>query len=246
MPIQVNLLAEQLALEEQRRRDPVKRAVWIAGLVVVLAVGWSLVLQIRILRTGSSLAGVQARFKQLEAQSKAAADHLRSTAEIERRLKALQILSTNRFLWANLLNELQHTVVEQVQVMRIKGDQSYLAHTPPPAPAKPAEVPTGSLPSGTGAGGKKTKTAVVEKPVPVSEKITITIEAKDFANPSDLNHNKFMSAIAGMPLFKGSTRKADAVSLKDRMPPQPDPASPSRNFILFSIECRTPDKERVL
>ena len=39
MPIRLNLLAEAQALEESRRRDPVKRAVW-AGVFLVLALAW--------------------------------------------------------------------------------------------------------------------------------------------------------------------------------------------------------------
>jgi len=36
MPIRINLLAESQALEEMRRRDPVKRAIWVGVLVVSL------------------------------------------------------------------------------------------------------------------------------------------------------------------------------------------------------------------
>ena len=36
MPIRINLLAEAQAAEEMRRKDPVKRAVWIGGFVIFL------------------------------------------------------------------------------------------------------------------------------------------------------------------------------------------------------------------
>ena len=48
MPIRINLLAEQLAEEDARRRDPVKRTAWVAGVVVALMGIWSLYLQGRI------------------------------------------------------------------------------------------------------------------------------------------------------------------------------------------------------
>ena len=36
MPIRLNLLAEAQAAEEARRRDPVKRAIWLAALIIAL------------------------------------------------------------------------------------------------------------------------------------------------------------------------------------------------------------------
>ena len=40
MPIRINLLAEEQYLVEMRRRDPVKRAAWLGGFVVFLALLW--------------------------------------------------------------------------------------------------------------------------------------------------------------------------------------------------------------
>ena len=45
MPIRINLLEENLVQEEQRRKDPVKRAVWIGGFVVFLVGLWALRMQ---------------------------------------------------------------------------------------------------------------------------------------------------------------------------------------------------------
>ncbi len=39
MPIRLNLLAEAQAAEEMRRRDPVKRALWLAGLIIAADAG---------------------------------------------------------------------------------------------------------------------------------------------------------------------------------------------------------------
>jgi len=41
MPIRLNLLAEAQAAEEARRRDPVKRAIWIGALLVSVVLVWS-------------------------------------------------------------------------------------------------------------------------------------------------------------------------------------------------------------
>ena len=47
MPIRINLLAEAQALEEMRRKDPVKRAALAAGALVCLALVYSSYLQLR-------------------------------------------------------------------------------------------------------------------------------------------------------------------------------------------------------
>ena len=41
MPIHINLLAEAQAAEELRRRDPVKRAIFIGISLVIVALMWS-------------------------------------------------------------------------------------------------------------------------------------------------------------------------------------------------------------
>jgi len=40
MPIRINLLAEALAEEDLRRRDPVKRAIFIGAFLVALSLVW--------------------------------------------------------------------------------------------------------------------------------------------------------------------------------------------------------------
>ena len=47
MPIRLNLLAEAQAAEETRRRDPVKRAMWISALIIVAILVWSSSLQLQ-------------------------------------------------------------------------------------------------------------------------------------------------------------------------------------------------------
>src|SRR5258705_11338657 len=45
MPIHINLLAESQALEEMRRRDPVKRAIWVASVLAGVILLWAGYLQ---------------------------------------------------------------------------------------------------------------------------------------------------------------------------------------------------------
>ena len=169
MPICINLLAEQQAAEDLRRRDPVKRAIWIGGLVAVLVVVWIGFLQVKIFRADSNLARVEGQWKVLEQGTEQVAKNLKKTAEIERKLAALQTLAKSRFLWANTLDSIQNTVVEHVQVVRFHSEQSYSLATPKAGADAKAKTPG------------------------ARERVLLTIEAKDFANPSELNHNKFIS-----------------------------------------------------
>lgn len=228
MPIRLNLLAEQLAAEEARRRDPVKRAVWIAGGVVSVFVIWSIGLQVKSMGVKSELTAEQARLKSLDKGAKAAAENLKRTAEVERKLAALQSVAVNRYLWAPALDALQRVAVDNVQLVRFKGDQGY-------------STVTGKLSE-----REREKNPKAKPPTFAQERIALTIEAKDFANPSELNYNRFISAIAATETIGKALDKTDGIVLKERQQPVPDPADPRRHFILFSIECKYPDKQRSL
>ena len=53
MAIHINLLAESQALEEMRRRDPVKRAIWVGAIVGALVLAWSGYLQVKLMAATS-------------------------------------------------------------------------------------------------------------------------------------------------------------------------------------------------
>ena len=48
MPIRINLLAEAQAAEEMRRKDPVKRGLWVAGFLVLVFALWIVKIQFDI------------------------------------------------------------------------------------------------------------------------------------------------------------------------------------------------------
>ena len=55
MPIRLNLLAEAQAAEELRRRDPVKRAIWIGALILAAMLVWSSSRQLQVMLASSEL-----------------------------------------------------------------------------------------------------------------------------------------------------------------------------------------------
>jgi hypothetical protein len=232
MPIRINLLAEQFAAEEARRRDPVKRAAWIAGFIVFLMLLWGGYLQSRIFMAGRTLAAEKNKLQRLEKDSSLAAKNLKRTQEIETRLAAITAFTTNRFLWASTLNALQHVMVDNVVVVKIRGDQDFATEQIKPTQRELEQAK---------AKGQAPKTREIAR-----ERIVLTIEARDFANPADLNYNQFISRIAGAELFQHALAGTDGITLKDRLPRQSLPSDPGREFIPFSIECRFPERKRQL
>src|SRR2546428_9334509 len=125
MPIRLNLLAEAQAAEEMRRRDPVKRALWVAALLVSLVLAWSSWLQLKAMMANQELTQVQAQMGAYTNEYQQVLTNQRKTDEIKQKLAALRQLSANRFLQASLLNALQQATVEDVQLIHFTTEQSY-------------------------------------------------------------------------------------------------------------------------
>src|SRR2546425_65438 len=132
MPIRINLLAEQQAADELRRRDPVKRATWVGGFLVGVLAVWSGYLQVRLMAATSEVKRYESEWKKLESDYKKVSANMEAAAEAERKWAALQALATNRFLWANPLNALQFVMatVDEVQITTLKTSQSYTITEP--------------------------------------------------------------------------------------------------------------------
>ncbi len=224
MPIRINLLAETQAAEEMRRRDPVKRAIWagVAALAAVLL--WSGWLQAKVIHARSLLQKQESVWKSKEKSFQEVTDKQKRLVESERKLAALQRLSTNRFLWGSVLNAIQQTVVDQVQVTRLKGDQVY--STVEGTPTKTTDGKT-----------------VPGKPSFSLEKISMVIEAKDM-NPSEQNYNKFKGAIASFPFFQTRLPKMDSLRLTSLSQPVAETTNPGRSFIQFTLELQFPEIRR--
>lgn len=125
MPIRINLLAEAQAAEEMRRKDPVKRAIWVGGFAVFVVLLWAMTLQFKVMQARSEVSTLQAEWKTIEKQVQVINDHRNSTRELEQKLSAIDQFTTNRMLWASVLNALQHTTVEGVQLSRLRTEQTF-------------------------------------------------------------------------------------------------------------------------
>ncbi len=223
MPIRINLLAEAQAIEEERRRDPVKRFIWAGVFLVVLVLVWSSSLQVKAMIGKSEVSNLQGQLNSRTNDYRQILDNQKKLTEIKQKLVALDQLATNRFLNGNLLNALQQTTVDNVQLLRLRVAQSYVL---------------------TEAAKSKTNgdRIIPGKPATSTEKILITLEAKDNSpNPGDAV-NKFKQAIASAPYFEDRLGKDGEVKLASLGTPQTSPDG--KRFVLFSIECRLPEKTR--
>lgn len=250
MPIRINLLAEAQSLDEQRRKDPVKRAVLVAIILVVLTLIYSSTLQVRLMAEKVSLGRLEGRWKSIEQSYMAAHESRRQATEAERKLAALDRLTKSRFLWGNTLNALQQTLgeVDEVQFVRFKTEQSYTLEevkpkVAPKAEAKPAATTDGdnkgqSKPKSRG----KSKEPVVPKTMLCTEKISMTIEAMDSSRSPGGQVSKYKENLAQHAYFRDSLQKTNGVLLTSLSPPQ---VGVGRNpFVTFTLQCLFPEKVR--
>ena len=211
MPIRINLLAEAQATEDSRRRDPVKRMIVLGVFAAALMLLWWSWLQLRVIVANRNLSQVEA---QIQSRTNTSQLVLISQAKMigaNEKLAALQKLSQSRFLQGNLLNALQQTTVDGVQLLRLHVDQTYF-------------TTEGTAPKTNG-------TRVTPgQPGTVTEKIVVSLDARDYSsNPGD-QVKKFKEAISQQPYFQAALNKTNGVLARRSrcsFPPLPGFRKPS-------------------
>jgi hypothetical protein len=216
MAIRINLLAEAQTAEEMRRNDPVKRAVWIGAFMVALVAIWGLKVQMDITLAKSQYANAESAWKSKEGQYAVVTNTQNRIVEIDRKLVELDRLTTNRFLWAPVLNALQKTAMNNVSLTRIRGDQSYVRE-------EAHDVGRAHIPGG------------------VTEHITLSIEARD-NNPSDQSYNKYKEALNQSEYFIQHVGRKDSFVIDGVLSAiTADPNDPSHQFLTFTLASRFPE-----
>ena len=224
MPIHINLLAEDQIAEDLRRRDPVKRAIYAGSFLVVLALVWSSSLQLEVVIDKSELNKVQAQIQSRTNEWQSVLDNQKKITDSRNRLAALQKLNNARFLQGNFLNALQKLNYDGVQLASVKVKQTYVGD------AVPHEEPEeGSHP------------IPAHNPT-ATEKIVLSIDARDISiSPGD-QVNKFKESLAGQDYFKNIISKTNGVQLASLSPLQT--GSDGKTFELFTLECALPQQTR--
>ena len=207
MPIRLNLLAEAQALEELRRRDPVKRAIQGAACVGLLLLAWAGSLQFEAMMAKLNLSRMETRLASHAKDFHQVLDNQKSLAEANQKLIALHQFSTNRFLQGSLLNAMQQAALADVQLTRFHCEQTY--------------VQSGEVKAGPGATARSAA---------ATEKIVLSLEASDTSSPNPGDQvNQFKKAIKECPYFQnvlGVTNEPRLVSL-----------SPLRNHRRRQVFC---------
>ncbi len=223
MPIRINLLAEAQALETLRRRDPVKRSIWAAAILVSVMVVWSIALQAKAMKVKSDLNHLQSQINARTSEYQAVLKSQHNLADVNHRLTALHKLAANRLLYGNLLDALQHTTIDEVQLIRFRTDQSYQF--------------TDEFKGKTNDDGRITP----PRPATSTEKIVLFLDARDSgANPGD-QVNKFKKTISDYPYFRNYLGKTNEARLTTLSPPSVIEGKPC---VQFTLECRFPERTR--
>ncbi|HMJ89963.1 MAG TPA: hypothetical protein VK530_09110 [Candidatus Acidoferrum sp.] len=224
MPVRINLLAEAQAAEEMRRKDPVKRAIWIGGFVVFLSLLAAVTLQLKISRVRSDTAALHGSWNAIEVKVKQVEEHRRATRVLESKLSALDQFATNRMLWGNVLDALQHTPVEKIQLVHLRTEQSFFVNEG----AKPRTNDSGVIPG---------------KPSTVTERIVVNIDGRDFSARQADQVPHFKDSLMKSPYFAGHLHKTNKIQLTSLSAPQ---LEGSRMFVGFGLQLFLEDKERLL
>ena len=106
MPIRINLLAEEQAAEEMRRRDPIKRAIYAGAALVGLMIFWIGITQMSVIGARNELASVESQLKEVDDASRQVRNNQMMSSDFQMKIEALRRYSTNRFLWGTLLDQL--------------------------------------------------------------------------------------------------------------------------------------------
>jgi hypothetical protein len=220
MPIRINLMAEAQALEEARRRNPVKLGCWIAGFFVA-------VVGLGIAKLQMDIHFAKNEFTQLSKDWDADALKYSSVtnnetqiAAIKGKIAALDHLQTNRFLWGPVLNALQQTVVDQVQVTHIWGLQII---------------------------EREASRSIAGKTIPGSanfEKIKLSIAGKDYS-PSAEGYKNYEDTLNHFDFFAKKMGGREGFSIEGA-PSQKFQEAPgsSREFRNFTLTNQFPDIRR--
>jgi len=226
MPICINLLAEAKAAEEQRRKDPAKRAVFMGACLVFLFALWACSLQFKVIASKSELNRLEARWKEIDKSYQSTLESQKRTTDVQNKLAALQQLNTNRFLWGTALNAVQQTLngVEDLHVTRIKTEQSY---------TQTEEIKA----------RKEGERFMAGKPATAIERIIITFDAIDASpQPGGANVSKFKETIAVVPFFQSNLQKTNGVLLTSLSAPSAGPSG--RAQVTLTLQCFFPEKVR--
>ncbi len=220
MPIRINLLAEALAEEDLRRRDPVKRAIFGGVFLVGLALVWFSSIWLTYVMYKQHLNQVDTEIQLRAGDYDQVLGNTKKLTDLQTRMDDLDKLAAARFLQGNLLDALQHTYVPNVQLTHLRVEQAYTGSAAVP----PKTNSFGVIPG---------------HPAAQTEHLTLMLDAKDFSpNPGDQVQH-FKDALLKHPYFSDrlQTNGMKLSALSALQTP-----SDSKPYVMFTLECRLQDR----
>jgi hypothetical protein len=222
MPIRINLLADALAEEDLRRRDPVKRAIYGGVFLVALSLVWFSSIWLTFVLEKEKLNSVEAQIQAHSNDYTLVKNNLKKIDDVQKRMDALDQLSSARFLQGNLLNALQQTYVPNVQLTRVRLEQSYSAAA-------------GIAPKTNSFG------VIAGRPPSVTQHILLTVDARDTSpNPGGDQVNRFKNALLRQDYFNHNLDTTNGIRLSSMSALQSPPDG--KPYVTFTLECRFLDK----
>lgn len=122
MPLQLNLLHEEIAEQRQRKRDPLKLTMYVGIGVAALFVLNYLWTGYRVLAIKSQLADVQRDWEKMEPKVTAAQKRAEELNGIIGTTKTLDGIIDTRFYWAPLLDKIARCVTPNIQLTTLEAN----------------------------------------------------------------------------------------------------------------------------
>jgi hypothetical protein len=220
--IRLNLLAEEQEQAEWRRRDPVRRATFLVGLILASIGVWAGWLGWTIWDAQREVERVERRLTLLQQTAKGPLRDARLASDLERRREALAQHEVQRYMIAPFLDALQHVVVDGIQFHRLSVERRLERIDPPRISARQRRA-TGDEP------------AQKPRPPETREQFVMRIHGKNYG--TYLDRNRLTAAIARNETLRAVLRSEQPIRLLETQPRQVDPSDTSRTFELFTIEC---------
>lgn len=225
MPIRINLLAEARLQEQLRRRDPVKRAMWVGVCLVLALLAYSSKLQLETMLRKSEVNRIEGQLSSRTNEFRQVTDNQQKLADARNKLTSLNKLACSRLLYGNLLNGLQQATIDDVQLIRFRTDQTF------------------SLIDEVKPKTNSDNRIILGRPAVVVDRTTVTLDARDSGpNPGD-QVNKYKQSLADSPYFLSVLGKTNEVRLAHLSPPVPAPPG-GKPYVQFSLEIKFPEKTR--
>jgi hypothetical protein len=224
MPIRINLLAEDQAVEEQRRRDPVKRAIWTGLVLVSLMLAWASSLQLKSMMARRELGRLENQIGSHTNAYQIVMANKKKLGDTRHRLDGLQELAADRFLNGTVLNAMQKNTFDDVQLLRFKAEEAYVLNE--------------EIKPHTNAADK----FVPGKAATVTEKVVVTMDVKDIGNPPGDMVNKYTDSVAEAEYFRKVITNKSNVKLLSFSPAQT--GTDGKPYVIFTLECRYPELTR--